>query len=175
MMMSQINLSEFSIVQPQTVAWGEMDAFGHVNNASYYRYYESVRISYLQAIGALDHLDVMNPVVAANSCRYLVSVSYPDELEIGARVVELRGSGFRMEYAIVSQQQKCLVATGEAIVVMVDSEGKKVALPEEMRQIIINLEKTVGNDLTLDAQNPHKQPETLLGKALSRLNPLRDK
>ena len=82
--MSQINLSEFSIVQPQTVAWGEMDAFGHVNNANYYRYYESVRISYLQAIGALDNLAVMNPVVAANSCRYLVSVSYPDELEVGA-------------------------------------------------------------------------------------------
>lgn len=59
-----------------------MDAFGHVNNASYYRYYESVRISYLQAIGALDHLDVMNPVVAANSCCYLVSVSYPDELRL---------------------------------------------------------------------------------------------
>ena len=44
-----------------------------------------------------------------------------------------------------------------------------------MRQIIINLEKTVGNDLTLDAQNPHKQPETLLGKALSRFSPLRDR
>jgi acyl-CoA thioester hydrolase len=104
-----------------------------------------------------------------------VSVSYPDELEIGARVVELRGSGFRMEYVIVSQQQKGVVATGEAIVVMVDSQGKKVPLPEEMRQVIINLEQTVGNDLTLDAQNPHKLPETLLGKALSRFNPLRDK
>ncbi len=173
--MSKINLSEFSIVQPQTVAWGEMDAFGHVNNASYYRYYESVRISYLQAIGALDHLDVMSPVVAANSCRYLVSISYPDELEVGARVVELRASGFRMEYVIFSQQQKGVVATGEAIVVMVGNQGKKVPLPEEMRQIIINLEQTAGNNLMVDALNPHKQPETMLGKALSRLNPLREK
>ncbi|HNL36527.1 MAG TPA: acyl-CoA thioesterase, partial [Agitococcus sp.] len=30
--MSQISLKEFPIVQPQSVAWGEMDAFGHVNN-----------------------------------------------------------------------------------------------------------------------------------------------
>ena len=173
--MMPANLSEFPIVQPQTVAWGEMDAFGHVNNACYYRYFESVRISYLQAIGALDNLTLMNPVVAANSCRYLKSISYPDELELGARVVELRGSGFRMEYAIISQQHKALIATGEAIVVMVDRDGQKLALPEELRQTIINLEQTVGHDLQLDAQNPNRQPETMLGKALSRLNPLRDK
>jgi acyl-CoA thioester hydrolase len=168
-----INPSEFPIVQPQTVAWGEMDAFGHVNNSVYYRYFESVRISYLQAIGALDQLDVMNPVVAANSCRYLKSLSYPDDLELGARVVELRGSGFRMEYVLISLKQKGIVATGEAIVVMVDAEGKKITLSDELRQTIINLEQTVGNDLLVD--DSHKQPETLLGKALSRFNPLRDK
>ena len=173
--MSQISLKEFPIVQAQTVAWGEMDAFGHVNNVVYYRYFESVRISYLQAIGALEHLVQMNPVVAANSCRYLKSVNYPDELELGARVVELRASGFRMEYAIFSQQHKTIVATGEAIVVMVDKNGQKVTLPEEFRQTIINLEQTAGNDLEVDALNPHKQPETLLGKALSKLNHLRDK
>lgn len=173
--MSHVNLSQFPIMQAQAVAWGEMDAFGHVNNCVYYRYFESVRISYLQAIGALDQLAMMNPVVAANSCRFLKSVSYPDELELGARVVELRGSGFRMEYVLLSSQQKSIVATGEAIVVMVDRDGKKMTLPDDMRQTIINLEQTVGNDLALDAQNPHKQPETLLGKALSRLSPLRDR
>ena len=173
--MSLSSLNEFPIVQPQSVAWGEMDAFGHVNNVAYYRYFESVRISYLQTIGALDQLEEINPVVAANSCRYLKSVSYPDELELGARVVELRSSGFRMEYAIFSQQHKSIVATGEAIVVMVDKSGQKVALPEEFRQTIINLEQTVGHDLAVDELNPHKQPETLLGKALSKLNHLREK
>lgn len=165
------HLSNFAIVQAQTVAWGEMDAFSHVNNVAYYRYFESIRISYLQTIGALDHLAVCNPVVAANSCRYLKSVSYPDELELGARVVELRASGFRMEYAVFSQQHKAVVATGEAIVVMVDSQGQKVILSDELKQTIINLEQTVGNHLQVDAQNPHKQPETLLGKAFSRLKP----
>jgi acyl-CoA thioester hydrolase len=169
------NLNDFAIVQPQTVAWGEMDAFAHVNNIVYYRYFESVRISYLQTIGALDQPEVFNPVVAANSCRYLKSLGYPDELELGARVVELRASGFRMEYAVFSQQHKSIVATGEAIVVMVDRAGQKVILPEELKQTIINLEQTVGNILAVDAQNPHKQPETLLGKAISRLKTSREK
>ena len=68
----------------------------------------------------------------------------------------------------------CL-ATGEAIVVMVDRPGQKVILPEELKQTIINLEQTVGNTLAVDAQNPHKQPETLLGKAISRLKTSREK
>lgn len=144
--MSQPGLSAFPIVQSQPVAWGEMDAFGHVNNASYYRYFESVRISYLNAIGALDHLDAHNPVVAANSCRFLRPVVYPDELELGGRVVELRVSGFRMEYALVSSQQKALVATGEAVIVIVDVSGKKIPLPDHVRQAIISLEATVGGD-----------------------------
>jgi acyl-CoA thioesterase FadM len=41
------NLNDFAIVQSQTVAWGEMDAFAHVNNIVYYRYFESVRTAIL--------------------------------------------------------------------------------------------------------------------------------
>lgn len=173
--MSTSNLNEFPIVQPQSVVWGEMDAFGHVNNVAYYRYFESVRISYLQAVGALDDLATMKPVVAANSCRYLKSVDYPDELEMGARVVELRGSGFRMEYALLSRKHKAIVATGEAIVVMVDNLGQKVSLSEELHQTIINLEDTVGNQPILAHQQSERTSETLIGKALSRLNHLRER
>lgn len=168
--MSQPNLSDFPLVQPQSVAWGEMDAFGHVNNMYYYRYFESARINYLQVIGALDNLATLKPVVVANSCRYLKSVLFPDELEVAARVVELRASGFRMEYALISSTLKALVATGEAIVVMTGADGKKLSLPEEIRQAIINLEATVGNSLELE--DPNRQPETMLGRALSRLSPI---
>lgn len=138
-------LSNFAIVQAQAVVWGEMDAFAHVNNVAYYRYFESVRIHYLHAIGAMEQLEQVTPVVAANSCRYLKSISYPDELAVGAKVVELRHSGFRMEYAIFSHKHQSIVATGEAIVVLVNTQGQKVALPEALKQGIINLEKTVNH------------------------------
>lgn len=140
--MSQSPLQDFPMIQKQVVAWGDMDAFGHVNNANYYRYFESVRISYLQAIGALDQLEACNPVVSANSCRFLKPVTYPDALELGARVVELRGSGFRMEYVLVSSRQQAVVATGEAVVA---AGGGKLALSDVLRQSIFRLEATVGH------------------------------
>ena len=36
------------------VQWGEMDAFGHVNNVVYLRWFESVRIAYFERCGVLE-------------------------------------------------------------------------------------------------------------------------
>lgn len=137
-------LDDYAVVLPQAVAWGDMDAFGHVNNAVYYRYFESVRIRYLQLAGALDALDSTNPVVSANSCRFLRPLVYPDDLWLGARVAELRGSGFRMEYALYSTCQQAVAATGEAVVVMVDSEGRKTTLSGRLREAILRMEQDAG-------------------------------
>jgi len=36
------------------VQWGEMDAFQHVNNVAYLRWFESARIAYFEAAGVLE-------------------------------------------------------------------------------------------------------------------------
>ncbi|MCZ3348870.1 thioesterase family protein [Acinetobacter baumannii] len=41
-------LSVYPVIYDQKVAWGDMDAFGHVNNVQYYRYIESSRILYME-------------------------------------------------------------------------------------------------------------------------------
>lgn len=140
----------------QSIAWGDMDAFGHVNNVQYYRYIESARLAYLMKIDAFE--DGLASVVAANSCRYLRPLFYPDQLHIGVQVVELRNSGFRMTYQLHSAQQDQLVATAEAIVVMTDAEtGDKAALPPALRQRILELEASVGHEL----EAPHSDKLSL--------------
>ena len=39
------------------IAWGEMDSFQHVNNAAYFRYFESARILYSEKLGLHKHKD----------------------------------------------------------------------------------------------------------------------
>ncbi len=46
-------LKHYSVIIETPVAWGEMDAFQHVNNIVYFRYFESVRIAYFEKIGYL--------------------------------------------------------------------------------------------------------------------------
>lgn len=135
--MSEIN--EYPVIFEQKVAWGDMDAFGHVNNVIYYRYIESARIQYFDHLGLFE-LDI-NTVVGSSQCKYLKPVYYPDTLKIGCRVVEIRNSAFRMEYLLFSQTQQEVVATAEAVMVCVDKiSGQKALLPDKLRNGIIGLE-----------------------------------
>ena len=141
-----INISEYPVIFEQNVAWGDMDAFGHVNNVQYYRYIESARIAYLMVLNIFEN-DILT-VVASSQCKYLRPVFYPDVLHIGARIEELRNSAFRMHYTLWSQAQNQVVATGEAVLVCVDKQtSQKVNIPELIRNRIIQLEASVGHNL----------------------------
>lgn len=137
-------LAAYPVVYPQVVAWGDMDALGHVNSAIYHRYVESARIAYYSQIG----LDLAHEasVVAQNSCRYMAPVMYPDTLHIGIRVEEIRRTAFRMTYALYSQNQQAIVATSEAVIVMMQSDMQaKQPISDELRNNIMTLESSVGN------------------------------
>ncbi|WP_010115011.1 thioesterase family protein [Acinetobacter sp. P8-3-8] len=139
-------LAQFPVIYEQKVAWGDMDAFGHVNNVMYYRYIESARIAYFDLLNVFDQ-DVVT-VVASSQCKYLKPVFYPDVLHIGARVEEVRNSAIRMHYILYSTQQQAVVADGEAVIVFVDKlEMKKTSIPEHLRQAIFDLERSVENNL----------------------------
>lgn len=138
--------SEYPVIYKQNVAWGDMDAFGHVNNVQYYRYIESARIAYFDALQVFTE-DVLT-VVASSQCKYLKPVFYPDQLIIYTRIDEMRNSAIRMHYILWSEQQNQVVAEGEAVVVFVDKiEMKKMNIPTVLRERIINLENSVQHDL----------------------------
>ena len=137
---------DYPLVYTQHVAWGDMDAFGHVNNVMYYRYVESARLAYIE------HRDILSAdvltVVASNQCKYLKPVFYPDQLKISARIEELRNSAFRMHYLLWSEQQQALVAEAEAVIVCVDKTNmQKTLIPELVRQKLKEFELTVGHQI----------------------------
>lgn len=135
-------LAHFPIIHPQPIHWGEMDAFNHLNNVVYYRYAESARISYLQALGMFD--GSMVTVLAQSSCQYLRPVTYPDTLLLGVRCQRLGNTSIVMEYSYYSSAQKAIVATAEAVVVRLDSDGKnKLPWTEDERERLLALEATV--------------------------------
>lgn len=141
-----MQLTDYPVIHQQVVAWGDMDALGHVNNVMYYRYIESARIHYMDQIRMMQQS--FSTVVASNQCKYMRPVFYPDTLKIGVRVEEIRNSAFRMHYLLWSEQQQAVVASAEAIIVCVNSESmQKMPLPESIRQRILALENSVGHYL----------------------------
>ncbi|MBL8321245.1 MAG: acyl-CoA thioesterase [Acinetobacter sp.] len=141
-----IELAEYPVIYEQKVAWGDMDAFGHVNNAVYYRYIESARICYFEELNIFQQ-DIYT-VVASSQCQYLRPLFYPDQLKIGARVEEMRSSAIRMSYILWSGQQQNIAARGEAVIVCVDKLNlQKIPMPENIRQNIKQIEWRVQHDI----------------------------
>ncbi len=139
-------LAQYPIVYDQKIAWGDMDAFGHVNNVIFYRYIESARLAYL------DQLDILSEplltVVLSNQCHYLKPVVYPDQLKVGVKVEEIRNSAFRMKYTLYSEEQKSIVANAEAVIVCLDKTSmQKIKIPEYIVDKIKQLEQSVNNVL----------------------------
>ena len=137
-------LAHYPVIHHQPIQWGEMDAFNHLNNVVYYRYAESARISYLHALGMFD--GSMVTVLAQSSCQYLRPVTYPDTLLLGVRCKRLGNTSMAMEYSYYSTAQGTIVATAEAVVVRLDSDGKgKLPWTAAERQQLLALEAKFGH------------------------------
>lgn len=125
------------------VAWGDMDAFGHVNNTRYFRYFEDARLAYFVKLGLLELKEAENlgPILKATNCDFLRPVTYPDELTAVARVDGMRQTSFSMVYALWSRSQNEWVAQGSGILVLVNYKtGAKTPIPEAMRNRVAELE-----------------------------------
>ncbi|WP_439631481.1 acyl-CoA thioesterase [Gemmata sp.] len=137
------DLARFPVVVEQDVAWGEMDAYDHVNNVVYFRYFENARIVYLDRVGwmALKVATGLGPIIASTSARYRKPVRYPDHLFVGVRATDVQTDRLTFEYRLVSATCNAVAAEGQALVVSYDyTAGAKAPIPEPIRRAISELE-----------------------------------
>lgn len=131
-------MAEYPVILEIPIAWGDMDAFGHVNNTVYFRLFESARIAYLDRIGFRGHDTMVGPILASTHCRFRRPLVYPDTVHVGARVTELSDDRFTMDYQIVSGKSGEVAAQGGGVVVAYDyGSGVKAAIPAAVRDAIL--------------------------------------
>lgn len=120
------------------IRWGDMDAFGHVNNTVYFRYMEQVRISWFEHLGILgSNEDGQGPVIVNASMEFLKQLHYPGDV-IGRMTLGKPGrssfdTGFELMRADVPDQ---LYARGRARCVWIDyAAGRSVPIPDPLRDM----------------------------------------
>ncbi len=136
------SLEGFPITLSFPVHWSEMDAYGHVNNARFFVWFESARIAYMTRIGLVNtgHSG-LGPILAATNADYLRPVVFPATLVAGARVSRIGRSSFTMEYAVADAEQGTLYARGGGVIVTIRYPSyEKLPVPEEIRAAIEALE-----------------------------------
>jgi len=151
---------EFPVVISIPVAWGEMDAFGHVNNAVYFRYFETARSHYLEAIGFRGGGDrgVVGPILASTHCRFRRPLVFPDTVQVGVRAKEVGEDRIIFEQRIVSEKLGEVAAIGEAVVVSFDyGRSVKAPVPESVRRRIEEVQARVAAAADPGAGRPRDQ------------------
>ena len=124
------------------VAWGEQDLFGHVNNIVYFRYFESVRMHYLDRIGVLrSHAERGQGVIlASTTCDFLRPVAWPHSLHVRTGTSKVGNTSFTMIYRITDEQDR-VVAKGSSVLVMYDyNTAQKMPIPKGIREAIATLQ-----------------------------------
>lgn len=116
------------------IAWGDMDALGHVNNGKYFDYFQEARIEWLQALN-FDMKQEQGPVVVHVACSFLKPVVYPATLTIRSSLHDIGRSSLTMAHNLY--QGENLVAEGISKVVWVDYQANQsVPLPDEIRNAL---------------------------------------
>jgi acyl-CoA thioester hydrolase len=132
----------FPVIVEIPVAWGEMDAFRHVNNTAYFRYFETARIACFEQIG-FDRLHGpgrVGPILAATDCRFRIPLTYPDSILSGTFVEDIADDRLTMRHGIFSRGREDVAAEGSGRIVSFDYQaGAKTPLPDAIRAQLENL------------------------------------
>jgi acyl-CoA thioester hydrolase len=136
-------LAQHSISTDIQVAWGEMDALQHVNNAVYFKYFETARIDFFNQINLLGDLKMtgVGPVLSETNARFKRPVAFPDSLVVGIRISDIHQERFVMHYTVFSKAQQAVTTIGWAKVVMFNFKtGQKAKLTPELLSALLKYE-----------------------------------
>jgi acyl-CoA thioester hydrolase len=122
--------------------WMDNDVYGHVNNVTYYSYFDTIVNGYLIEQGALDI--AASPViglVVETQCNYFSPVTFPETVTGALRVAHLGNSSVRYEIGIFRGDEQRAAAQGHFVHVYVDrASGRPVAaLPGALRRAVDDL------------------------------------
>ena len=115
--------------------WADNDVYGHVNNATYYGYFDTAVNRHLTDHGVL--LPAETPVIGVvveTGCRFHQSLSFPDTIEAALRVTKIGNSSVTYELALFRKGDPEPAATGHFVHVYVDRATRRPApIPPAVR------------------------------------------
>ena len=120
------------------VRLGDLDPFGHVNNAVIATYVEQGRVLYLRDVLGTGADPVSMPfILAMLQIDYLSQVMFQDTVEVGSRVDWIGRSSIGMSHLLVNQEGREL-ARSETVLVAFDYDVEKpMRVPDDWRATLV--------------------------------------
>ncbi len=139
--------SEYAHFERVATRWMDNDVYGHVNNASYFSYFDSVINRFLIARGGLDiHGGGTVGFVVSSRCDYFGPTAYPEVVEVGLRAERIGRSSVTYGVALFAGNEERARAAGAMTHVFVDrATSKPVPIPAPLRQALEEIARPGGS------------------------------
>ncbi len=120
------------------IRWGDMDAMGHLNNTTYFRYLETCRIDWMASIGFMPDKDGSGPVIVNAFCNFYQQLEYPGDVLVKMYVSDPARTTFESWVTLErSDRPGVICAAGGATTIWVDFPNQKArTMPERLREIV---------------------------------------
>lgn len=113
--------------------WNDNDAFGHMNNAVHYQFFDTTVNRLLRDLGSLQEPQGANRfLVVETGCRYFEEMAYPDLINVGLVVRHLGRSSVRYDLALFRNDERTAAAVGFLVHVNTIA-GRAVEICDELR------------------------------------------
>ncbi len=133
---------DFRYVTRSRVAFSDLDMLGHVNNVTYVRWAETIRVDYVADVLG-DTIDGRSGCILANqSWNYLAPIAPRSEIAVATRVSRIGTKSFEQLYEIWDETAGTLAARGSSTLVAFDYVANvSIPVPQEWRERIRAFER----------------------------------
>jgi len=121
------------------VRFNETDAAGHVNNASYFFYFEEARIKLIEQMGLQVNgkISMSNVILASTTCDYISQAYAGQILKLETSVSKVGNKSFTLNHLLTQAETGEVVARASATMVCFNfEEQKSEPIPQEVREIL---------------------------------------
>jgi acyl-CoA thioester hydrolase len=116
------------------VRWGDLDAFGHVNNTVFHRFIEEARVTWFRALSTDWANETSAPILAAATVNYRRPIGWPETLRVELTAERVGTKSVTLGHRLTSATQAdVLYAVGTTVLVWVDAQGATIPLPDAVR------------------------------------------
>ena len=124
-----------------TTRWADNDAYGHVNNTIYYKWFDSAVNQWLIGQGLLDPA-AGDPIglVVETGCRFFEALAFPGDVDVGIAIEAVGSSSVTYRVGIFAAGSAQAAAEGHFTHVCVDRASRRpVPLPAAWRTALAEL------------------------------------
>ena len=134
--------ADYRFFLPIPTRWMDNDIYGHVNNVTYYSYFDTVVARFLLGSGAINLVDSpVIGVVVETQCRFHAPIAFPDDITAALRVERVGNTSIRYGIGIFRGAEEEASAEGHFVHVYVDraTQRRPTPLPAVLRDAALEL------------------------------------